>query len=163
VWRPRGGAARYDRDRTMKALSIAVIGAGPVGLALALLAARTLPQAQISLFDARPVERDVSGDPRTLALALGSIQLLERIGAWDAARAEPIRQVWVSQQAPALAVPGWLGTPEVRISAIDMAVPMLGAVLAYGALVAPMQRAWERVSAAEPARLHSRFGAGVRR
>jgi 2-octaprenyl-6-methoxyphenol hydroxylase len=145
----------------MKPLSIAVIGAGPVGLSLALLAARTLPKAQISLFDARPAERDVSGDPRTLALALGSIQLLERVGAWHAASAEPIREVWVSQQAPALALPGWLGTPEVRLTAIDLAVPMLGAVLSYGALVAPMQRAWEAVAATEPERLHSRFGAPV--
>ena len=145
----------------MKPLSIAVIGAGPVGLALALLAARTLPKAQVSLFDARAADHDVSADARTLALALGSIQLLERVGAWDAARAEPIREVWVSQQAPALAVPGWLGTPEVRLSASELAAPMLGAVLGYGALVAPMQRAWETIAAAEPARLHSRFGAAV--
>jgi 2-octaprenyl-6-methoxyphenol hydroxylase len=140
-----------------KPLHIAVIGAGPVGLALALLAARRLPRAQVSLFDARPADRDVSADPRTLALSLGSIQLLERIAAWDATRAEPIREIWISQQAPALALPTWLGTPEVRLSANELAVPMLGAVLGYGALVAPMQRAWEAVVAAEPARLHSRF------
>ena len=145
----------------MKPLSIAVIGAGPVGLALALLASRTLPRAQVSLFDARPADRDVSADARTLALSLGSVQLLERVGAWDAAQAEPIREVWVSQQAPALAVPGWLGTPEVRLSATELGVPMLGAVLGYGALVAPMQRAWDAVAAAEPARLHSRFGTPV--
>ena len=145
----------------MKPLHIAVIGAGPVGLALALLAARTLPHAQLSLFDARPADRDVSGDARTLALALGSVQLLERLGGWDGSRAEPIREVWVSQQAPSLAIPGWLGVPEVRLSAADLAVPMLGAVLGYGALVAPMQQAWEAAVAAEPARLHSRFGAPV--
>jgi 2-octaprenyl-6-methoxyphenol hydroxylase len=145
----------------MKPLSIAVIGAGPVGLALALLVARTLPKAQLSLFDARPADHDVSGDPRTLALSLGSIQLLQRVGAWEAVRAEPIREVWVSQQAPALAVPGWLGTPEVRLTASELGVPMLGAVLAYGALVAPMQRAWEAIAGAEPTRLHSRFGAPV--
>ena len=145
----------------MKPLSIAVIGAGPVGLALALLAARALPFAQVSLFDARPADRDVSADARTLALSLGSLQLLERVGAWDAKVAEPIREVWVSQQAPALAVPGWLGTPEVRLSAAEVGVPMLGAVLGYGALVTPMQRAWEAVAAAEPTRLHSRFGTPV--
>ncbi len=145
----------------MKPLSIAVIGAGPVGLALALLAARTLPKAQLSLFDARPAERDVSADARTLALALGSVHLLERVGAWEPDRAEPIREVWVSQQAPTLAVPGWLGTAEVRLSASELAAPMLGAVLGYGALVAPMQRAWQGLVAAEPDRLHSRFGAPV--
>ena len=52
---------------------IAVIGAGPAGLALALQAARWLPGADISLFDARPADQDVSADPRTLALALGSV------------------------------------------------------------------------------------------
>ena len=142
-------------------LHIAVIGAGPVGLALALLAARNLPQAQLSLFDARPPECDVSADARTLALSLGSIQLLERLGAWDAACAEPIREVWVSQQVPTLTLPGWLGAPEVRLRAAELGVPMLGAVLGYGALVAPMQRAWQAVAAAEPARLHSRFGVPV--
>lgn len=145
----------------MKTLRIAVIGAGPVGLALSLLAARQLPGAQVALFDARAADRDVSGDPRTLALSLGSIQLLERLSAWDGARAEPIREVWVSQQSPVLAAPAWLGTPEVRLKAADLAVPMLGAVLAYGALVAPMQRAWETAVAAEPARLASRFGTPV--
>lgn len=145
----------------MKSLRIAVIGAGPVGLALSLLAARQLPGAQVVLFDARPAERDVAGDARTLALSLGSIQLLERLDAWDAARAEAIREVWVSQQSPVLAAPAWLGAPEVRLKAADLGVPMLGAVLAYGALVAPMQRAWEAAVAAEPARLANRFGTPV--
>ena len=145
----------------MRTIRIAVIGAGPVGLALALLSARQLPGAQVTLFDARPADRDVSADPRTLALSLGSIQLLQRLEAWDGSQAEPIGEVWVSQQSPVLAVPGWLGEPQVRLSAIDMAVPMLGAVIGYGALVAPMQRAWEAVAAREPARLTSRFGAPV--
>jgi 2-octaprenyl-6-methoxyphenol hydroxylase len=145
----------------MKPLRIAVIGAGPVGLALSLLAARRLPAAQVVLFDARPGALDVSGDARTLALSLGSIQLLERLGAWEAARAEPIREVWVSQQSPALAAPAWLGAPEVRLKASELAVPMLGAVLRYGALVAPMQRTWDATVAAEPARLVSRFGTPV--
>ena len=108
-------------------LRVAVIGAGPVGLALALLAARQLPGAQVTLFDARPADRDVAADPRTLALSLGSIQLLQRLDAWDGAQAEPIREVWVSQQSPVLAVPRWLGSPQVQLSAIDLAVSMLGA------------------------------------
>jgi protoporphyrinogen oxidase len=49
-------------------LKLAVIGAGPVGLALALHAAAALPDAEITLFDARPSTKDVGGDPRTLAL-----------------------------------------------------------------------------------------------
>jgi 2-octaprenyl-6-methoxyphenol hydroxylase len=145
----------------MTSLRIAVIGAGPVGLALSLLAARRLPGADVTLFDARASDKDVSDDARTLALSLGSIQLLERLDAWDAARAEPIREVWVSQAAPVLAVPSLLGPAEVRLRAAELGVPMLGAVLGYGALVAPMQRAWEAAVTAEPKRLASRFGAPV--
>jgi 2-octaprenyl-6-methoxyphenol hydroxylase len=49
----------------------------------------------------------------------------------------------------------------VRLKAADLGLPMLGAVLGYGALVAPMQRAWEAAVLADPARLHGRFGAPV--
>jgi 2-octaprenyl-6-methoxyphenol hydroxylase len=83
-------------------LNLAVIGAGPVGLALALHAARALPDSQVTLFDARPLDKDVSGDPRTLALSLGSVQLLERLGAWRAELAQPILEVHLSQQPPTL-------------------------------------------------------------
>jgi 2-octaprenyl-6-methoxyphenol hydroxylase len=151
-----------DLTRAMP-LQIAVVGAGPVGLALALLAARTLPDAQITLFDARPAEKDVAGDPRTLALSLGSVQLLERLGAWAPELAQPIIEVHVSQQAPSVPalLSDLLGEPELRIRAIDEAVPMLGAVLSYGAIVAPLQRVWLAAEAAEPKRLRSRFGLAV--
>ena len=144
-------------------LSIAVIGAGPVGLSLALHASRALPDAALSLFDARPAEKDVSGDPRTLALSLGSVQLLERLGAWRAELAQPILEVHVSQQPPStLPLLGdWFGEPELRIRAIDEAVPLLGAVLSYGSIVAPLQQVWMAAEAAEPKRLRSRFGQRV--
>ena len=147
-------------------LQIAVIGAGPVGLALALHAARALPEASVTVFDARPADKDVSGDPRTLALSLGSVQLLERLGAWRADLAQPILEVHVSQQPPSmLPLPGRLGDlfgePCLRIRAVDEAVPMLGAVLSYGGIVAPLQQVWMAAAAAEPARLHSRFGQTV--
>ena len=144
-------------------LNLAVIGAGPVGLALALHAARALPQAQVTLFDARPADKDVSGDPRALALSLGSVQILERLGAWRADLAQPILEVHVSQAPPSTtALLGRLfGEPELRIKAIDEAVPLLGAVQTYGGIVAPLQAAWTAAVDAEPARLHSRFDARV--
>ena len=144
-------------------LQIAVIGAGPVGLALALQAARALPESGVTLFDARAADKDVSGDPRTLALSLGSVQLLERLGAWRAERAQPILEVHVSQQAPSMpALWGSLfGEPCLRIRAIDEAVPLLGAVLSYGAIVAPLQQVWMAAQAGEPKRLRSRFGEPV--
>jgi 2-octaprenyl-6-methoxyphenol hydroxylase len=138
---------------------IAVIGAGPAGLALALLAARLLPRAEISLFDARPADKDVSGDPRTLALALGSVQLLQRLQAWPSAGVQAITEVLVSQAPPTVRLRG--AADAVHLRARDEAVPMLGAVLAYGTLVASLQRAWQAAEALAPQRLHSRFGRPV--
>ena len=144
-------------------LSLAIVGAGPVGLALALHAAGTLPDADVTLFDARPADKDVSADPRTLALSLGSVQMLRRLGAWRDDLMQPIVEVHVSQQPPSVgALLGtWLGEPEVRIRAIDEAVPMLGAVLSYGHIVGPLQQAWVDAQQRDPQRLHSRFGAPV--
>ncbi|OYT89278.1 MAG: 2-octaprenyl-6-methoxyphenyl hydroxylase [Burkholderiales bacterium PBB6] len=138
---------------------LAVIGAGPVGLTLALLAQRLLPDARITVFDARPADRDVSADPRTLALSLGSVQLLQRLGVWPAEVAQPILQVHVSQAPPTLG--GQHLRAEVALSARDEGVPMLGAVLRYGQIVAPLQRAWAAACAAHPERCAMRFGTPV--
>ena len=144
-------------------LKLAVVGAGPVGLALALHAANALPEAEITLFDARPADKDVAGDPRTLALSLGSVQLLERLGAWRPESAQPIAEVHVSQQAPSLAaaLTSRFGEPALTIRASDEGVPLLGAVLSYGAIVAPLQEVWQAAVARQPKRLFSRFGSSV--
>lgn len=144
-------------------LRLAVVGAGPAGLTLALLAAQLCPKAHITVFDARPLERDVAGDPRTLALGLGSVHLLQRLQAWDASVAQAILSVSVSQ-TPALLRHPWFGAsqqPEVRLSAAEQGLEQLGAVLSYGQLVAPLQARWQARVALEPARLSSRFGAPV--
>jgi 2-octaprenyl-6-methoxyphenol hydroxylase len=148
---------------TIATMKLAVVGAGPVGLTLALHAARALPDARITLFDARPAEQDVSGDPRIIALSLGSVQLLQRLGAWNGDAAQRILEVHVSQQPPSLpsVLGGLIREPEVRIRALDEAVPMLGAVMSYGAIVAPLQSAWMAAAAAAPQRLASRFGTAV--
>jgi 2-octaprenyl-6-methoxyphenol hydroxylase len=136
-----------------------VVGAGPVGLGLALHAARVMPHAHITVFDARPLAADVSSDPRTLALSLGSVQWMQRLGVWPAERAEPILQVHVSQMPPGLQTP-W-GAPQVLLRAQDLGVAQLGAVLSYGDLLAPLQQAWLQAAAAQPQRLSTRFGAPV--
>jgi 2-octaprenyl-6-methoxyphenol hydroxylase len=145
---------------------LAVIGGGPVGLALALLARQRLPGWAVSVFDTRDAAKDISGDPRTLALSLGSVQLLERLNAWPAAKAAPIRQIHVSQAPPSLATP--LGEAVVRMSAQELGVPMLGAVLSYGSLLAPLQQAFlaacttrEGALGSRDAGLHARFGTAV--
>ena len=142
------------------ALNVAIVGAGPVGLSLALHAARTLPRAAVTLFDARSAEFDIARDPRTLALSLASVQLLERLNAFDAARAQPILEVHVSQQQPSLIGPRG-AEPELRIRAAEEGVALLGAVLSYGQIVAPLQAAWLAACEREPVRLRSRFGTPV--
>jgi 2-octaprenyl-6-methoxyphenol hydroxylase len=134
---------------------VAVIGAGPVGLALALHGARLMPDSSFTVYDARDAGRDVSGDPRTLALAEGSVMFLRRLGCWDAALAAPIHSVHVSQRPPSP------GQPQVLIEAASLGAQQLGAVLSYGALVAPLQRAWQEAVVAEPTRLAMRFGVPV--
>ena len=158
--------------------NLAVVGAGPVGLALALFAAQRLPMARISVFDARPLDQDIGADARTLALSLGSVQMLDWLGLWRSTgvggpaaiepAAQAITEVHVSQQAPSLGagalgtfIESLIGEPEVRIRAAEEGVDQLGAVLSYGALVAPLQQAWLASCAAQPQRLTSRFGTPV--
>jgi 2-octaprenyl-6-methoxyphenol hydroxylase len=136
-------------------MKLAVIGAGPAGLALALLAAERLAGAEIHLFDIRPLDRDVSADARTLALNLGSIRLLQRLSAWRPEVAQAIQTVHVSQ-APPSPVAG-----EVWIRAAELGTPQLGAVLPYGALVAPLQQRWLDLAARAPQRLFTRFATPV--
>lgn len=146
--------------KTSDSLRVAVIGAGPAGLALALLAAQRLPRAQVCVFDTRAAEHDVSADPRTLALSLGSVQLLRRLQAWPERGAQAITAVHVSQAPPSGVL--WPGAaPEVWLRASDERVDMLGAVLSYGALVAPLQGRWAARCASEPSRLLSRWGTAV--
>ena len=149
----------------INALRLAIIGAGPAGLSLALQAAQALPQAHITVFDARPADKDVSGDARTLALSQGTVQELQRMGVWDAieatGRSAPILQVHVSQQQPTVLWPGEQ-QPEVRITAREQGVPQLGAVVSYGTLVAPLQQAWQATVDADEHRCAMRFGTPVR-
>jgi 2-octaprenyl-6-methoxyphenol hydroxylase len=137
-------------------MKLAVVGAGPAGLALALHAARLLPQAAITVFDARADDGAVARDPRTLALALGSMQLLQQLQAWPAAQVQPINSVHVSQAPPSLA------QGEVLIDARSEGVAMLGAVLRYGTLVEALEQAWRRETERAPQRLALRLATPVR-
>jgi 2-octaprenyl-6-methoxyphenol hydroxylase len=155
----------HDTQRTAPP-RLAVIGGGPVGLALALLARQRCPAWSISVFDTRDAAKDITGDPRTLALSLGSVQMLERLRVWPGAQAEAIRQVHVSQAPPTLSTP--FGEPVVHLRAEELGVPMLGAVLSYGTLLAPLQAAFLKACATAAgalgtldAGLHARFGTAV--
>jgi 2-octaprenyl-6-methoxyphenol hydroxylase len=110
---------------------IAICGAGPVGLALALLlAGRGMPAGRIALIDAKSVDQAIR-DPRSIALSYGSRQILEEVGAWPLA-ADPIHQIHVSRR-------GHFG--RAVIDRDDYRLPALGYVGRYGMLVAALAAA----------------------
>jgi 2-octaprenyl-6-methoxyphenol hydroxylase len=124
---------------------VAVIGAGPVGMALAaLLARRGVAPARIALIDARSLGQALT-DPRSIALSYGSRLLLEEAGAWPLA-ATPIHQVHISRR-------GRFGRSMLDRAEHD--VPALGYVTRYGELVSKLSGACERAGIAtiRPARV----------
>jgi 2-octaprenyl-6-methoxyphenol hydroxylase len=58
-------------------------------------------------------------------------------------------------------VPPPAAAPGVWLRAADLGEPQLGAVLSYGALMAPLQQAWQQAVAAQPERLALRLGTPV--
>ena len=107
---------------------VAIIGAGPVGMALA--SALKDSGLDVRLIDAR-ARGAWAGDPRALALAHGSRQLLEKLQAWNDSAATTIDEIHVSQRG---------GFGRTLLSAADCGVPALGYVMRYkdlaGALAA---------------------------
>ncbi|MEO8186256.1 MAG: FAD-dependent monooxygenase [Burkholderiaceae bacterium] len=114
---------------------IAVLGGGPVGLALALLLAKRAVRSVV--FDARSVEQ-ASADRRLLALSLGSLQTLASIielpTAAHAPVLAPIRTVIVSSV-------GQFG--RAVIGERDVGAEMLGATIRYGDLIHVLSAAAE--------------------
>ncbi len=105
-----------------------IVGAGPVGLALAL--ALKDSGLAVALADARSADA-VAGDARTLALAHGSRLTLERLGAWRGLPVTPIESVHISHQ-------GGFGRTLLRASEHEL--PALGYVASAGALAAALRR-----------------------
>lgn len=130
-------------------VDVAICGAGPVGLALAaLLARRGLDGARIAVIDARALGQSIS-DPRSIALAWGSRQLLEEVGAWPLlphSSATPIHTIHVSRR-------GQFGRSLLDRS--EHRLDALGYVARYGDVVDALARAVERagVQVIRPARV----------
>lgn len=124
---------------------VLIVGAGPVGLALGLaLHGRGL---RVRLADARPAgagERDA----RVLALAHGTRQTLERLGAWPESGTTPIETIHISQR-------GRLGRTRMRASEYGLAA------LGYVAPAAVLYRRLQ--AAAESAGIETLYNAEVTR
>lgn len=111
----------------MTRVEVAIVGAGPVGCALALDLHRC---GRAVLLCAKSGAGAAPRAPfRPIALSHASRLILERIDAWEALRPTPIRDIHVSQA-------GRFG--RTRIEAADAGVPALGYVLDYGDLAASL-------------------------
>ena len=118
ILKPAASDHGFDFDVT-------IVGAGPVGLALAgWLARRSATQAlKIALIDAREPEDSIA-DPRAIAVSHGSRMILEPL-RWPA-DATAIQRIHVSQR-------GHFGRTLIDHS--EHRLPALGYVLRYGSIV----------------------------
>jgi 2-octaprenyl-6-methoxyphenol hydroxylase len=107
------------------AADILVLGAGPVGCTLARALAGS--RHRVRLADPHPA---APSGFRPIALSHASRLILERVGAWGMFPVTPIETVHVSQR-------GAFG--RTRMDAADAAVPALGYVAQYAALVAALR------------------------
>ena len=111
---------------------IAILGAGPVGLALAIglsklaekQSANSTQALRIALFQGKQVPIPPEKDTRVLALNHGSRVFLESLEAWPN-KSTDIKTVHVSQK-------GRLGRTLITDS--EMAVPRLGSMVSYAYL-----------------------------
>ncbi|WP_296951387.1 FAD-dependent monooxygenase [uncultured Massilia sp.] len=116
-------------------VDVAICGAGPVGMALAvLLARRGVDGARIALVDAKALGQAIA-DPRSIALSWGSRMLLEEALSWPLP-ATAIHEIHVSRR-------GHLGRSLMDRG--EHGVEALGYVARYGDVVDALARACERM------------------
>jgi 2-octaprenyl-6-methoxyphenol hydroxylase len=116
--------------------TVAIVGGGPVGAALAL----ALNDSGLALTVLEKNAELPLNDARTLALAHGTRLILERLGVWSALAesATPITRIHVSQR-------GGFGRCEMR--AKDMDLPALGYTVRYGDLLRVLSAALDASAA----------------
>ena len=115
-------------DLTPLNTDILILGAGPVGMALSLALAAG---GQKSLLLDRCTQETKNADPRALALAYGTRQLLEQIKAWPERDTTPIETIHISQKN---------GFSHTLIDCAEYRLPALGYVVRYGELAAGLAR-----------------------
>lgn len=104
---------------------VLIVGGGPVGIAMALVLQQQGVQFKVLEARAKGVSYQ---DKRALALSYGTQLMLEKLGAWRgvAQHATAINTIHISQR-------GGFGRSQLKAS--DYAMPALGYVVAYGALM----------------------------
>lgn len=129
------------------AFDVAIVGAGPVGCALALgLQSSGLSVALVERPRALEAGGAQPGAVRAIALSYASRLILERFGAWDSLVKTQIDRIHVSQAG---------GFGLTRISRDDLGLPALGYVTAYDGIAPGLAgclkaRAVQRLRVATP-------------
>ncbi|HEY4998538.1 MAG TPA: FAD-dependent monooxygenase [Usitatibacter sp.] len=142
----------------MPDIDVAIVGAGPVGAAVAALSAA--PGLSIGVYEARAAP---SGEARVLALSHASRVLLEDAFAWPARHATPITSIHISQKG---------GPGRTLLEAGEQGLPALGYTVSYAALEEALLHRLREIGvevhygrscehiALEPGRALVRFAAG---
>lgn len=115
---------------------IAVVGAGPTGLAAALAFAHV--GANVTLIGAPPLPESAQRlDTRTAALLQSSIDMLKAIGVWDALRphAAPLKGIRIIDDSDSL-----LRAPDVEFGSHELGLDAFGYNIANSALVEVLYR-----------------------
>jgi len=121
---------------------IAIIGAGPVGLACASWILSKTPDAHLDLYD-RLAESDDAisqGDSRGIAVSQGSHLLLNSIGAWPN-NSPAIHKIHVSHR-------GHFGRAIVRREELNQAA--LGHIVRYADIHLAIRKALKKISSSSP-------------
>lgn len=115
-------------DDSAERVDVAILGAGPVGCALALaLQGSGLRIALVGRTRADPAAQPAVRAFRPLALSYASRLILERLAAWEGLATTPIGQIHVTQAG---------GFGRTRFSSADAGVPALGYVTGYAEVAA---------------------------
>ena len=117
-------------------VDVLIAGGGLVGALAALLFARARPDWQLQVIE--PQAEGPAQDRRTIALAAGTVDLLQQIGLWQqlAEQASPIAHIHVSDR-------GYLGS--TRLHAHQEGVAALGQVIAAAGLTKALYEACQQL------------------
>ncbi|HEX7531827.1 MAG TPA: FAD-dependent monooxygenase [Methyloceanibacter sp.] len=122
---------RIDASGATLACDAAVVGAGPAGIAAALVLAHV--GAEVALIGPSPAKPSgPSSETRTAALLASSVDLLKALGVFDslAADAAPLKAIRIIDVSRSL-----IRAPDIEVRASELSLPAFGYNIANTALV----------------------------
>jgi 2-octaprenyl-6-methoxyphenol hydroxylase len=120
-----------ERSALCSACDVAVVGAGPAGIAAALALAHV--GANVALIGPPPPQASAPArETRTAALVASSVDLLKALGAWPALspHAAPLEVIRIVDASRSL-----LRAPEIEFKASELGLPAFGYNIANTTLV----------------------------